>query len=751
MTISETRTLTEGEFDVVFPDQSYLIGDWSYATAQNNVEKLIADPSVDVVITWGQLVSHAICCFVNLPKPVVAPVIVDHVLQDVPYVDGSSGVANLNYVSFEDKVASEFEVFQRIVPFRKVAFLGNREFFESLPMLRAQVAQTVSEAGFELEFLGAPNTASETLALITDDFDAVYVWPLFFMAPEEFQKVIDGLNDLRLPTFSGWGSQDVEAGLLASATSDEFFPRLARRVALNLQRILLGEEAADIPVDFSFRQEVVINMATARRIGVSPGWDVLVEARLLHPEQSDLPTMSLQKAVDEAVAVNLDLLARERALAASAEEIEKARSNYKPQLGVSLLGLQIDKDRARASLGSQPERSLTGSAALSQLIFSDPALANIKIQREVQLGQEFDFEALRLDIALQSSVTYLNLLRAKSLVRIQRRNLEITRSNLELAKIRRSIGAANPAEVLRWESQIATDRKTVVEFDAQEKVAEIALNRLLNRDLEQRFLTEEVDLQDPSLITGQERFTGYTETPARFLLFSDFMVQEGLATSPELAQVDTLIRAQQRLIQSTKRAYWAPDLGFEAGIDEFLRRAGEGADRGFPGGEELFPFNNDTSWSLGVSASLPLYAGGRRLAERVQAEIDLQGLQLQRDSASQRIDERIRSGMQLARSSFAGIGLSEQASSAASQTLELVSDAYARGAVSILDLLDAQRNALNAEQLVTNSRYDFLVDLMEVQRAANRSDFFMTAEQRDLWFERLEQYFEFAEPAPLSR
>ncbi|MEJ2084781.1 MAG: TolC family protein, partial [Acidobacteriota bacterium] len=466
---------------------------------------------------------------------------------------------------------------------------------------------------------------------------------------------------------------------------------------------------------------------------------------------SELPSISLQKAVDEAVAVNLDLLARERAVAASAEEVEKARAEYKPSLEASLIGRQIDKDRARASLGSQPERSLIGAASLSQLVFSDAALANIKIQRQIQLGREFEFSGLRLDIALEASVTYLNLLRAKSLVAIQRRNLEITRSNLELAEIRRSIGAANPAEVLRWESQIATDRKAVVDFLAREKVAEIALNRLLDQDLERRFLTEEVDLEDPSLITGQERFTGSIETPARFQLFSDFMVQEGLALSPALDQIDALIVAQERLVQASKRAYWAPTLGFEGGIDEFLARAGEGTDRGLPGAEGLFPFNNDTSWSLVGSATLPLYSGGRRLAERVQAEIELQSLELRRSAVAQRIDQDIRSSMQLTRASFAGIGLSEQASSAASRNLELVSDAYARGAVSIVDLLDAQRNALNAEQLVTDSLYNFLTDLMRVQRAANRSDFFMTQEQRELWLERLERYFEFAAPAPIAK
>jgi outer membrane protein TolC len=104
----------------------------------------------------------------------------------------------------------------------------------------------------------------------------------------------------------------------------------------------------------------------------------------------------------------------------------------------------------------------------------------------------------------------------------------------------------------------------------------------------------------------------------------------------------------------------------------------------------------------------------------------------------------------VARASFAGIELSEQASAAAGKSLELVSDAYARGAVSILDLLDAQNAAVSAEQLYANAVYDFFVDLMEVQRAANRFDFFLSAADRNLWYERLEDYFDRAGARPLE-
>ena len=47
---------------------------------------------------------------------------------------------------------------------------------------------------------------------------------------------------------------------------------------------------------------------------------------------------------------------------------------------------------------------------------------------------------------------------AKAFENIQEQNLERTRSNLALARVRETIGAANPAEILRWESEIANNR-----------------------------------------------------------------------------------------------------------------------------------------------------------------------------------------------------------------------------------------------------------------------------------------------------
>ena len=97
------------------------------------------------------------------------------------------------------------------------------------------------------------------------------------------------------------------------------------------------------------------------------------------------------------------------------------------------------------------------------------------------------------------------MLQTKTIERIQRDNLRLTRSNLEIAQARVDLGAATRDEVFRWESQIATNRKDLIDASALRNQAEIAVNRILNRPIEESFLTEETALDDPELVSSFEQ------------------------------------------------------------------------------------------------------------------------------------------------------------------------------------------------------------------------------------------------------
>ncbi len=100
--------------------------------------------------------------------------------------------------------------------------------------------------------------------------------------------MIEGLNERRLPTFAMFFSrQYVEQGMLAGIAEDNMIRR-ARRVALNIQRVLLGADAGDLSVDFPERESLVINMATARALNVYPSFALETVGELINQQRQDV-------------------------------------------------------------------------------------------------------------------------------------------------------------------------------------------------------------------------------------------------------------------------------------------------------------------------------------------------------------------------------------------------------------------------------------------------------------------------------
>jgi outer membrane protein TolC len=742
----EIADLLGGEFLVRFPGTKQIMGNWTDKAVSDGINRLLADPGVDLVIALGVLASNDAAIRGDLPKPVLAPIVLDVDLQGLPQKDGASGVKNLSYTAFPNPFRRDLEMFLRIVPFKKLAVLSADYYGgTTLQEFHQRFPQAVKELGLEVQRIPVGESAKEALSRIEPDVEAVYLPPLQHLSAEEHDRLIKGLIGCKLPSFSFLGRSEVEQGVFAGLATEETFPRLARRTALNIQRILLGEDAGTLPCAFPARERLTINMATARAIGVYPPFSVLGEAELLDEDSVEIKTRrTLASTVQEAIAANLDLAAQGRTVAAGREEVRRARSDLLPQVEVSALGRIIDEDRAAASFGSQAEQTVTGTASLSQVIYADPAWANLSIQKNLQTAREQEREAVRLDITLEAAASYLNVLRAKAVERIEKQNLNLTRSNLELAKVRRSIGISGPAEVYRWEAAIANSRQVVLQAVSRRQQAERALNRVLNRPLDELFTTEDVALDDPILLTSDERFRESVNNPWALAVFRTFMVKEGLANSVELRGLDAAIAAQERLLASAKRSFWAPTAALSGEVTQFLAEEGAGKDPitipGFPGGAAL-PRKDDTDWGVGVSVSLPLFEGGLRFADKKRAIEELARLRIDRQATRERIALAIETAVLKMQASYPSIDFSEDARKASLKNLELVQDSYSLGVVSVIDLIDAQTSALVSSQVAANAVYDFLLDLMEMERAANDFDFFKTPEDRDAWFNKLAEYF----------
>ncbi len=752
-TRNEILALTAGEFDVRFPPDKQLTADWTQAGIQAAIDRLLRDPDVDMVLAMGVIASSNVARLGDLPKPVIAPVVIDAQLQGLPSKNGGSGVRNLNYLSLPSHVVRDIRVFREIVPFNQVTILLNKVAAQTLPGLQARTEEALGRLGIQPKLVEVGRDVEEAIAALDQGTEAVYLAPLLHLPAADWELLVRTLRQRKLPSFSLFGIREVERGVMATASPD-IFPRLARRIALNVQRILLGEAPGALPTAFAIGERVIINMEVAREVDISPPYAVMTEAVLINERRGELfRTVSLASTMRDAVDQNLDLVAKKHFVLAGRQNIELARSSLLPQVEVSALGLRIDEDRADASLGSQAERSLRASLTATQLIFSEPAWANLAIQKHLQKTRQYELSQLRLDIVRAAATTYLQVLRAKTFERIQKENLKRSRSNWELAQVRESIGYSGRSEVFRWESEIALSRSAVIRANSQRNVAEISLNQLLHRPIEEPFETEDADLSQPVLGASREGALDYFDDPVSFRVFRAFMSQEGLRNSPELMLLDAAIAARQREFRSASNSFWSPTIALQFEVSRLLSEAGAGtAGLQLPPSIPLsFPQADDTNWSVGLNASLPLFQGAGRFAQRARASSELKELRTTRRAVADRIELRVRSGLHIAGASRAGIQLSRDAADAAQKNLELVTDAYSRGVLDIIALLDAQNATLNAHLAAANAIYDFMIDLIEVERASGGFYYLAPASEQDGWFGRLQEYFQKAGVSPSGR
>ena len=724
--------------------ESVYTGNWSAGSIREIVDRALGDRAVDIIVALGPHSSQEICLRKELRKPSIAGFIIDADWQNLPRKQASSGVSNLTYLNASLSARRSMVELRKSFPFDTLGVLIGEGFLGTIPRMREEGARRAVELGVEVRYFEVGTSGVAALEKVGPDVDAIYITPLLRLSSSAVDSLVAACIARRLPSFSYLGRRDVERGVLASYAPNDDLSRRLRRIASNIQRIVGGEDAGTLAVDFTSEPHLIINMATARAIGYSPTWAALTDAELLNEQSTaGARTVSLVSSAKEAINANLTLLAGRKTVESGIEEVRKARAPLLPQVGAAATGTVVRKEVAQASMGLQPQRQLDGTVGFSQLIYGDEAWAAYSIESSLQSSREWDQKGMELDITLQATGAYLNLLRAKALARIQRSNLKLTLSNLELSRIRQTVGASSMSDVYRWESQVATSRKSVLDADAQVKLAEIELNRIVNRPLDEPFQTAETSLDDSTLLGRERRIFGYVDNPVAFQAFCRFMVSEGVRLSPELEQLSAVIRAQERAHTAASRSFWLPTFSLQGGVTDVFAKGGVGANGlEIPGAPQLsMPGLPDVRWSVDLQASLPLFVGLGRTATLDQTSIDLERLNIEYRAAEQAVSERVLASLQRAVASYAGIAQANDAAVAAAKNLDLVKTSYSEGAVSIVTLIDAQDAALAADEGASEAVYSFLIDLMNVERSIGRFDFLEAAEEQAAFFGRLEEFF----------
>ncbi len=175
-----------------------------------------------------------------------------------------------------DAVSKQVELLRDVVPnLRRLAVLAD----ESNPLIRRQVEEVQAAAhalGVEVAPLDVrrADDIAPAFAALDGSAEALYVPtdPLFFSN----KLAISALAlKARLPDMHGLREEVVAGGLFSYGPS---LPDLFRRAADLVDKILRGAKPADIPVEQPTKFDLVINLKTAKALGLTVPHNLLVLA-----------------------------------------------------------------------------------------------------------------------------------------------------------------------------------------------------------------------------------------------------------------------------------------------------------------------------------------------------------------------------------------------------------------------------------------------------------------------------------------
>lgn len=735
----EAQTLTAGRATLSFKEGGAFDAGWREGAAATALDTALADPAVDYVLALGVRTATAAAAPDRiLTKPVLGALVQESDLVALPVgPDGRSRKANFAVVALPSRAADQLATLRPVVPLTSLHVLVDEHFAPDQAALVAWREHLARALATEVTLVPLGAHAEDALATLAGEPRPILLFPAIRMDDTNRAALLQGLSARKFPVLSFLGQAEVEAGALAGVLPN---PRsaLARRLAINLDQLITGAPVSALPLQVSLPRQLFYNEATAAAIGHAADFDSLNRAVPVGRAAAAAgQPISFTTAVITALENNFDHRARQLATEASREDVRAATGALLPQLAVTQSFRQIDRDRAAASGGTQPRSSYRAGLSLTQTLVDDEALTRVRVAREAQRAAGYQEQIERLDTVNAAGQAYLGLLSAQASLRVAEDNFDVTQRNLELARLRQRVGTSGPEEGYRFESLSAQQRSELATARSTADRARLALNRVLGVELGSRWSAEDVTLEDPAFSFTTGRVIALVRDRRQLERFRSFTAAYAADHSPDLAAFEQNVKARRLSADQKSRRSYTPKVSASLDYGRTQRQEFAGATLAEQFAAAGIPIRTEAAdrndWSVGITASLPIFTGGSLSADTRKARVELRQLELSRDGAREAIMAQAQSNLYAAESAYTNIQLSRRAAELARQNLAVVQDKYEQGTVSIVTLLDAQNAAFAQRQSADAAIYTFLSELLRFQRTMGWIEVLATPADKDAW------------------
>ena len=707
----ELQNLLKAKKAIRYETEGYN-ANWNLEKIEGLVLKATQAEDIDVVLVLGIIGTiKVVNSREEFSKPVVAGVIQEGGFKKLPYNDQRHSTRpNLTYVISPVRTLRDLKTFKELCDLDKIHIFLDRTIASNISEFDPWLDYIRKQVDVDLQITDVQDKADLVLSQLDSSVQAAYLTPGLRMPRAERKKLIDGLNQRKIPTFSMIGVEEVQMGSLA-AQAPAFSTRVSRRIALNVKKVLQGVSPNEIAVDLPIEDQLVINDATARQIDFAIPFEIQSTADLINEDVIvGAEKLSLEKAISTAIENNPRLQSFAETVILAEKGVKQARSSLLPQLTGTASYSQIDEERAEISMGSQAEKSTRAGVALNQLLFNDAVITDYRVSKYNQQAAIEDYQAELLDLILNVHTVYYDYLQALASYRVAIDNLKRTQHHLSLSQVRHHYGAAGPSEVFRWETEEAQTKTTYFNAWADVQTSLNSLNRFMGMSPNRSWDPEDIALKDPEGHFLKGRLDDVITDTKKLDQFTEFATIRGFENAPEIQALTHQIGSQRLLLAQEKRSRFLPTLSLSFRYDNRV-------DDDFIGVTNSLSSDIDDEWTTSVEAQIPLFTGGLITAKINAARAELRRQLNVLEDTQLIVAQRIHTALNRIGSSYPSVRSTAHAADRALKTLEIIREEYAEGKTGILDLLDAQNQSFSQEQEAVIASYTYLRDLAEFHRA----------------------------------
>jgi len=433
--------------------------------------------------------------------------------------------------------------------------------------------------------------------------------------------------------------------------------------------------------------------------------------------ESNIKVLNLKDIFTLVKQNNLDIKQNQNNIKIDNLNISEARSSYKPKIDIYSNYVRIDKDRAQYSNGQSAQGTLDTGVKLTQLIFSNEVLQNIKIKKLLSKSTKNEVKALNDEIMYKSTLIYLNIIKAKKANQIITIKKEFIGQNLEFAKQRVNIGVQDRSDIFRWESELANVNIDLANSKKDLNSLKIELGNLLQ--ISEKFGVYEYSMNSPLFKLDKKDAIKFIEDVRVQKSFSNSIVH----THSRLKQIDILGNVKREELQMNKESRYMPTIAFEGSASKIIDRYGEGKN-------VLRPWD-DKEYQAGLNINIPLYSGGLKSTNIQKNQIELINLKLQYNNMKNQIIVNVRKNFESLKRSYEKIRFAKISQESSIKNFELIQDKYKNGKENIISLLDAQDSYIISKLNLNISNIEYLTDLSSIYFFSGKIDILVDKDKKE--------------------